>query len=51
MNFLKSRRFYVSLVIAIIISLFLVLPMIPGMPGYDVFNRRPATMPDITTGV
>ena len=47
MNFLKSRRFYVSLIIAIIISLFLVLPMILGMMGYDVFNRRPSSMPDI----
>ena len=47
MNFLKSRRFYVSLIISVIISLFLVLPMILGLMGYDVFNRRPASVPEI----
>jgi hypothetical protein len=47
MNFIKSRRFYVSLVISVIISLFLVLPMILGLMGYDIFNRRPAVIPEI----
>lgn len=31
--------------ISFIISLFLVLPMILGMMGYDIFNRRPASRP------
>lgn len=45
MKFFTSRRFYVILIISSIISLFLVLPMLLGLMGYDIFNRRPASMP------
>ncbi len=45
MRFFTSRRFYVILIISSIISLFLVLPMLLGLMGYDIFNRKPAMMP------
>jgi two-component system LytT family sensor kinase len=45
MKYLKSRRLHINLLISFVISLFMVLPMILGMMGYDIFNRRPAPAP------
>jgi two-component system LytT family sensor kinase len=47
MKIIKSRRFHINLLIAFVISLFMVLPLLLGMMGYDIFNRRPAPFPAI----
>lgn len=44
MSFLRNRSFYINLIISFIISLTLMLPMILGKMGYDIFNRGPVTM-------
>lgn len=45
MKFFNSRRFYINVITALIISMTLILPMILGMMGYDIFNRRPVPVP------
>lgn len=36
----RNRRLFINVIISFVISLTMVLPMILGMMGYDIFNRR-----------
>ncbi|GEM_PF-286786 len=45
MNRKRNRRFYINVIISFMISLTMVLPMILGMMGYDIFNRRSVPEP------
>lgn len=40
-----SRLLIINLLISFVIALFMVLPMLLGVMGYDIFNRRPAPAP------
>jgi two-component system LytT family sensor kinase len=47
-DFIKStgsRLLIINLLISFVIALFMVLPMLLGVMGYDIFNRRPAPAP------
>jgi len=47
-NFMKSvrsRLLIINILISFVIALFMVLPMLLGVMGYDIFNRRPAPAP------
>jgi len=39
------RLVIINLLISFVIALFMVLPMLLGVMGYDIFNRRPAPPP------
>lgn len=41
----RSRLLIINLLISFVIALFMVLPMLLGLMGYDIFNRRPAPAP------
>ncbi|MFZ0473527.1 MAG: histidine kinase [Bacteroidales bacterium] len=41
----RSRLVIINLLISFVIALFMVLPMLLGVMGYDIFNRRPAPAP------
>jgi two-component system LytT family sensor kinase len=41
----RSRLLIINLLISFVIALFMVLPMLLGVMGYDIFNRRPAPAP------
>ena len=41
----RSRLLIINLLISFVIALFMVLPMLLGVMGYDIFNRRPAPIP------
>jgi len=45
MKLQRSRIFYINIIISLVISLALVLPMILGLMGYDIFNRRQVQIP------
>ena len=47
-NFMKSVRsrvLIINILMSFVIALFMVLPMLLGMMGYDIFNRRIAPAP------
>ncbi len=45
MKFIRNRFLYINLLISFVIALFMVLPMVLGVMGYDIFNRRPVPAP------
>ena len=45
MKFIRNRFLYINLLISFVIALFMVLPMVMGVMGYDIFNRHPVPAP------
>jgi hypothetical protein len=45
MKSVRSRLLIINILMSFVIALFMVLPMLLGVMGYDIFNRRPAPAP------